>query len=281
MLDSRRGILDALREGPALFAGLPGDEVDLDRLMAHLASRRFVGGLYVSDPLGEGVLWIRDGQPDEAWFFEVEGHEAVLSAADAQDLLRDIADRNGSVTVLAGVPDTEPPVTLSSSEAVPPFVTSTAPATHHSLDLPPPAPVARAAPAVVEPAVVEPVVVEPPSPAVVAVADDALAPVPDEPSAHPWASILPELIARVARHRGPRLAGLFMAALDRSLAAHGGHLEDGRVVAPPLSESTWRAVVEEACAPVVSIAGRAFVDRTIVAVERAIFEVGPQNGADT
>jgi len=41
-------------------------------------------------------------------------------------------------------------------------------------------------------------------------------------------------------------------------------------VAPELSESTWRIVVEAACAPITAVAGRAFVDRTIAAADRDV-----------
>jgi len=63
MLETRRHTLNALRRGPALFAGLPGDEVDLDRLAAHLARRRIDGSIYATDGSLEGLLWIHQGAP--------------------------------------------------------------------------------------------------------------------------------------------------------------------------------------------------------------------------
>jgi len=61
---------------------------------------------------------------------------------------------------------------------------------------------------------------------------------------------------------------------------HGGRIEGDEIIAPPLSESTWRAVVEAGCAPIVAVAGRAFVDRTIAAAERAVIETETHLGAN-
>jgi len=91
-----------------------------------------------------------------------------------------------------------------------------------------------------------------------------------EPPAHPWPAILEQVAVRVARSRGPRLSAQFAAALNRALEQHGGGMDGERVHAPLLPESTWRIIVEAACAPVVAIAGRAFTDRTIAASERAV-----------
>lgn len=94
--------------------------------------------------------------------------------------------------------------------------------------------------------------------------------VSSEPPTHPWPAILEQVAIRVARSRGPRLAAQFVAALNRALERHGGGMDGERILAPHLSESTWRAIVEAACAPVVAIAGRAFTDRTIAASEREV-----------
>jgi hypothetical protein len=88
------------------------------------------------------------------------------------------------------------------------------------------------------------------------------------------------MAARVVRHRGAKLAGQFAGALAHALGEHGGRLDGDRVVAPPLSETVWRTIVEAACVPIVSVAGRAFVDRTIAAAERAVLERDPDTGAD-
>ncbi len=298
MQQSRRQTFETIRAGPALFAGLPGDEVDIDRLMAHLAARGFEGGVCVSDGAGDGVLWIHGGEVDEAWFFDASGHEAVLPGVYGHDLLRDIAARGGVVGVVAGAPDAAPPVTLLTAPPVvsapplapaPPSAATVAPPpvqAHEpvvevtpamSLELP----ASEAAPAMsVEPPVAEaaaparepepPAVFEPP-------AAPAYPPIP-EPPTHPWPDILREVAARVASHRGPRLAALFTSALAKALAEHGGTVKRDRITAPPLPESTWRVVVESACAPIVSIAGRAFTDRTIAAAERAVREGGAAGG---
>ncbi len=309
MQQSRRETFETIRAGPALFAGLPGDEVDIDRLMAHLAVRGFEGGVCVSDSAGDGVLWIHNGEVDEAWFFDASGHEAVLPGVYGHDLLRDIAARGGVVGVVAGAPDAAPPVTLLTAPLpVGEHESSIEVAPAISLELP----VAEATPAIevpvsetvplVEPIVVETapaVSVEPPVTDVIAPARKPESPahaqepeipavfeqpstpahsqIPDPPT-HRWPVILHEVAARVARHRGPRLAALFTSALAKALTEHGGTVEGDRIAAPPLPESTWRVIVETACAPIVSIAGRAFTDRTIAAAERAVQAGGAAGG---
>jgi hypothetical protein len=293
-------MLDALRAGPALFAGLPGDEVDLQRLAAHLATRRFDGGVYVTDSMREGVLWVRDGAADEAWLFEADGHEAILPPEDARELLQDIAD-HGAVSVLAGIPLLHETVALPAAEGVAPFVTPAPPLAQPPVG--PPSPWSAAVPVVHSAVAAAPATIPverarpdapvtphaPPIPAPIPDAPAAAMPqvshvheapsVVEEPSTHPWPLILQDVAARVAKHRGPRVAALFAHALGRALGSVGGRLHDGRVEAPPMSDSLWRSIVEEACEPVVAIAGRAFTDRTIAAAERAILNVEGGTGA--
>lgn len=240
MLETRRHTLDALRRGPALFAGLPGDEVDLDRLAGHLARRGIEGSIYAADGSLEGLLWISHGAPGEAWFFEAGGQDAVLPVTTSRDLLLEIASRGGHISVFVGTaPAVAPPVFESPAETfADEDVAAIAVEIIESVEVP--AEVTRAAPAEAEPA------------------------------AHPWPAILADVMARVVRHRGPRLAEQFAAALDRALEPHGGRVEGDRVVAPPLPESAWRGVVEAGCVPVVAVAGRAFVERTIAAAERTV-----------
>jgi hypothetical protein len=246
MLESRRHALDALRRGPALFAGLPGDEVDLDRLAAHLVRRRIQASIYVTDGSLEGLLWFHPGAPGEAWFFEAGGADAVLPVTSSRDLLWEIASRGGQVSVFLGAP---PPIVLAEVDPSAPVVEGGAPP--DDLDEPPGS----------EPEVEleQPWEAEPTAE-------------PAEPSAQPWPAILAEVMARVIRQRGPRLGAHFADALARALAPYGGYVEDGRVVAPPLTEADWRGIVEAGCVPVVSVAGRAFVERTIASAERAVQE---------
>lgn len=93
-----------------------------------------------------------------------------------------------------------------------------------------------------------------------------------EPPSRPWALILPEVLALVEKRRGSRLGGRFRSALSKSLADFGGRLQGDRILAPPLPESMWRVAVEAACAPVVAVAGRNFVDMAIAEAEYAIAE---------
>ncbi len=91
-----------------------------------------------------------------------------------------------------------------------------------------------------------------------------------EPPSRPWALILPEVLATVEKRRGARLAGRFRSALSKALADFGGRLQGERILAPPLPESMWRVAVEAACAPVVAVAGRNFVDMAIAEAEEAV-----------
>ncbi len=91
-----------------------------------------------------------------------------------------------------------------------------------------------------------------------------------EPPSRPWALILPEVLATVEKRRGARLAGRFRSALSKALADFGGRLQGERILAPPLPESMWRVAVEAACAPVVAVAGRNFVDMAIAEAEEAL-----------
>ena len=267
-----RESLDALREGPALVADLPGDEVDVERLVTHLVAHGFSGGVHLADRDTESLLWVYDGAPRDVWFFELGGSEAALSGVLGHDLFHQMAARGGTVSVLIS----EPPRPVVPAAAGPPVVPPTP-----VLDPPPgsetiqgPAPVLQsvAAPEPAKPAptpVREPQRVEEVPDRAAAVSPRVEPSIPEPPS-HPWAAILEDVAERVARHRGPKLAARFTAALDAALAAHGGRLEGGRVVAPELSESTWRIVVEAACAPITAVAGRAFVDRTIAAADRDV-----------
>jgi len=244
MLETRRHTLDALRRGPALFAGLPGDEVDLDRLAAHLARRRIDGSIYATDGSLEGLLWIHQGAPGEAWFFEAGGQDAVLPVTTSRDLLLEIASRGGRISVFVGTPPAAAPPVFESAPAV--FVDEVPAAT---IDV-----------------------------AEVSEELTTWAPAAVEPPAHPWPAILAEIMVRVVRHRGPRLGAQFTGALARALEPYGGRIEGDRVVAPPLAESAWRGIVEAGCLPVVAVAGRAFVDRTITAAERAVNDAGGHAG---
>ncbi len=277
MIQTRRQTFETIRAGPALFTGLPGDEVDIDRLMAYLAERGFDGGVCVSDRAADGVLWIRNGEVDEAWFFDASGHEAVLPGVYGHDLLRDIAARGGMVGVVVGAPEAGPPVMIPPEPPQVPQEYETAPSITAAPSIPtiPSIPVlllTPAAPPVPPPAAVAPAPVLQPEPLVPTPLPGAEQPVIPEPPAHPWPEVLQEVAVRVVRHRGPRLAALFTSALAKALAENGGAVEGDRITSPPLPESTWRVIVESACAPIVSIAGRAFTDRTIAAAERAIRE---------
>ena len=89
-------------------------------------------------------------------------------------------------------------------------------------------------------------------------------------AAKPWDAILIEVRARVAKQRGKRLAERFTEALGEALEAHGGRVDLDRVIAPPLSDEQWAAIIEAVCAPVVAVAGRAWTDRTLEAAERTV-----------
>ncbi|MGQ0570483.1 MAG: hypothetical protein ACT4P5_13325 [Armatimonadota bacterium] len=289
MLETRRQILDAVRAGPTLFAGLPGGEVDIDQLAVCLVARGFEGGVHVTDGIMEGVLWIQDGATGETWFLEADGEDAVLPVEPEHDSFRDIV-ASGVVSVFIGTPPKlailEPPAASAAgpqvappldpspvSSIVPPTMSTERPGvaglSHQTRQEPPPpaASTAAASPPATEVGVAtlqSGVVAEP--------APDAQDAVTAEPTQRPWPTILSDVMTRVVHHRGPRLAALFVAALSEALAQHGGSINGDRVSAPPLPESTWRAIIEEGCAPVVAIAGRAFTDRTIAAAERTVLE---------
>ncbi|MDR7521017.1 MAG: hypothetical protein QN168_00990 [Armatimonadota bacterium] len=276
---TRREIFDRIRAGPALFAGIPGAEVDIDRLAAHLAARGFDAGVYASDDHLEGVLWIQGGSPQDTWYFEAGGEEALLPVLPGHHLLRDLAARGGAVSVHIGTlpqaadptADVEP---APDSPFAPPGVAP------DGLFVPrrpaAAAPVFAAGPAGTERATLPDLA--PPAQEVVPytaageVQRDLPAIAIPEPPPHPWPAILSDVSARVARLRGPRLAALFLGALERALAGYGGRVHGDRIEAPALPESAWRAIVEAACAPIVAVAGRAFMDRTIAAAERSVQE---------
>ncbi|MDR7544981.1 MAG: hypothetical protein QN120_12110 [Armatimonadota bacterium] len=262
LIETRRQILDTLRAGPALFGGLPGDLVDLERLAAHLARRGVHAAVHVSDGTSDGVLWIEDGGPAETWFFETGGPEAVFPFSEGRDLLRQIVARGGTVSVYvrpAQVPTASRMAQFRTVIAEPP-----APPPTPAEPEPMPAPHApiEEAPEVEGASEVEAgQSAEPPRGGVQM-----------EPPSHPWPGILAELLVRVERSRGPRLATLYRNALAKALSEHGGRLEEDRIIAPPLSESVWRQVVERGCEPIVLIAGRAFLDRMIAASERHVVD---------
>jgi hypothetical protein len=175
----------------------------------------------------------------------VDGGETVLAGPDGHGVFREMAAHGSTLSVYVGAP---PEVALGQADGAP----SAAPAARAR---------ATAAPSAVEPTA-PPGEAGPPEPIV------GIGPTPAAaPSARPWPRILEGVAERVARHRGQRLAERFTATLAAALAPHGGGAEAGRVWAPPLSEPTWRGIVEAACAPVVAVAGRAFVDRSIAAAE--------------
>jgi hypothetical protein len=309
MLDTRRHILDALREGPALFVGLPGDEVDLDRLAAHLAERGIDAGVYATDESLEGLLWIQQGAPGDTWFFEAGGQEAVLPVTTSRDLLLDIAARGGAISVYVATQPGLQPSQFAAAQEPPPFMFTDRPTVpyeamtvhdvlpgQHEMVIPGEAALheprvdvtaasttgAEAEGAEVPQAGAEGSGREPvPADLVPPMDETGAAAVSMEPPPHPWPAILAEMAVRVVKHRGPKLAGQFTAALERALAEHGGRIDGDEIVAPALSETTWRAIVEAACAPIVAVAGRAFVDRTIAAVERAVTETESHLGVSS
>lgn len=275
---SRRAALEALRAGPALVANLPVDVVDLDRLVAHLVARGFDGGVHIAGAGVEGLLWVYDGAPREAWIFEAGGIEAVLQGEPGRDIVRQIATKGGAVSVHPGSP---PAPTLPAVPVVPEAET-----TARAEPAPPPEPQYVSIPVPKPPREpVRPAPVESYAASHAAVSatqppgDVAQIPPEEDPSPLPWPAILEEVAERVARHRGPRLAARFMSAVGSALAPYGGRIAGGRIVAPPLARSTWRIVVETACGPVVAIAGRAFVDRTIAAAERHVTGGTRETGA--
>ncbi|MGH2375912.1 MAG: hypothetical protein ACRDIC_20880 [bacterium] len=247
---SRRATLDALRAGPALVSNLPVEVVDLDRLIAHLIARGFDGGVHIAGTGVEGLLWVYDGAPREVWIFEAGGIEAILQGEPGRDIVRQIATKGGAVSVHPG---TAPP--------------------HVPSPTPEPAAPARSEPAAPYAVVGSTGSTTPPAEVAPQI------PPEEDPSPLPWPAILEEVADRVARHRGPRLAARFMSAVGSALGPYGGRVANGRIIAPPLARSTWRIVVETACGPVVAIAGRAFVDRTIAAAERHVAGATKDPGA--
>lgn len=280
MIQSRRLVLDTLREGPTLFAGLPGEEVDLDALAAHLVARGIDGGIHVTDGSLEGLLWIQQGEPGETWFFEAAGQEAVLPMTSSRDLLLDIAARGGAISVFVGTQPDALTARFASATGEPAsslFVAGPMAAvdtTVSAISVEPRMPVDGAGPpAVAMPAPGMQAAVRP------EVSGAAAGPQPGwMPPAQRWPAILAEVRARIARHRGPKLAAQFTAALTEALREHGGSADGGHIVAPPLSEAAWRDVAEAACAPVAAVAGRAFVDRTIAAAEHAAGDLSHRRG---
>ncbi|MCL6552961.1 MAG: hypothetical protein K6W08_07555 [Firmicutes bacterium] len=249
---NRRTALDTARTGPALIAGVPADAVDLDALVAHLVARGFEGGVSIADPETDAVLWIHDGAPQESWFLEATGTEAVLPAAAGRDLLRQVASRGGTLSVIVGLPPlpagpaatgelaADGGTTDTAHRVATPARAGTAPGGRHGGD--------RAA--------------------------SGGTTVTMEPPPHPWPEILSLFAERLARLRGRKLADRFLASLDRALAPHGGRVDGGRVVTPPLPEATWRRIVETACASIVAVVGRGFVDAQIAAAEQALRQAG-------
>lgn len=285
---NRRQALEALRAGPALVTDFPGDAVDVDGLLAHLIARGFEGGIYLADLEMESLVWVHDGAAQDAWFFDVEGGEAVLPGLSGHDLFREMAANGSMLSVYVG----EPPDVAIGQTAGPP---SAAPATVFQVPgstAPPESPEAPAVPAGHAPPAADAPVVERPGvesaperivatvatePALVAPAPVPPAPVA-EPSPRPWPRILEGVAERVARHRGQRLAQRFIATLAAALAPHGGRVDGERIFAPPMSEAAWRTIVEAACAPIVAVAGRAFVDRSIAAAAQDARNPGQPGG---
>lgn len=249
---NRRQALETLRAGPALVTGFPGDAVDIGGLLAHLIARRFEGGVYVADLEMESLVWVQDGAPQDAWFFDSDGGEAVLVGDSGHELFREMASNGAMLSVYVG----GPPEAAFGPSAGPP---SAAPATVFAV------PAQKVVPAHAAPLAAPPPTVAQEVPALVASPEPAPM---IEPSTRPWPLILEGVAERVARHRGQRLAARFISTLAGGLAPHGGRIVSTRIITPPMTESTWRAIVEEACAPVVAVAGRAFVDRVIAAAER-------------
>jgi hypothetical protein len=343
---NRRQALEVLRAGPALVTGFPGDAVDIDGLLAHLIGSGFEGGIYLADLEMESLVWVHRGEAQDAWFFDVDGGEAVLAGAGGHDLFREMAANGSMLSVYVGAPPDVafgqaagppsgapatvfkvPGQTIVTSPVAPPppqpvveVSTVDVPALGSQaadpvvISPPPPSAAAAPAPPAVTPTAVEPVAAEAPvvesqpivPPPVEAVSTPSVSkiappapeplakkkrpapdpaaepevavppqplpaidpPAPVEPSRRPWPRTLEGVAERVARHRGQRLAQRFTATLAAAIAPHGGRLEGTRVVAPPMSEAAWRVIVEAACEPIVAVAGRAFVDKTIAAAER-------------
>jgi len=112
-----RESLDALREGPALVADLPGDEVDVERLVTHFVAHGFSGGVHLADRDTESLLWVYDGAPRDVWFFELGGSEAALSGVLGHDLFHQMAARGGTVTGMRSSGAVVPPSSTVISRA--------------------------------------------------------------------------------------------------------------------------------------------------------------------
>jgi hypothetical protein len=336
---TRRQTIDACREGPALFSGLPGNEIDLERLTEFAAARGLDAAIHVIDGTLEGILWLKGGAPGEAWFLEADGGETIVPIEPEQELLRDIA-ASGTVSCYIASPEAatgtasrpassasagartetrrRPPAPAASAREVAgvadiplpnvlrdtPAATSDDRATavdgrpadgspgderssHRASETTAPSPAREGtggrggSTTGSEPAAV----VAPPAVAPPAVARPASAPAPpevrepEEPAwriapqpapSKPWPAILIEVRARVAKHRGKRLAERFIGALGKALEAHGGRVDQDRVIAPPLSDEQWEGVIDAACGPVVAVAGRAWTNRTFHAAEQTV-----------
>jgi len=344
---NRRQALEVLRAGPALVTGFPGDAVDIDGLLAHLIGRGFEGGIYLADLEMESLVWVHQGEAQDAWFFDVDGGEAVLAGAGGHDLFREMASNGSMLSVYIGappdvafgqaagppsdapatvfkvpghtivtsplvaLPEVQPAVEVSAVEVVPPPeskpadpvvtnapslpgvaasgvapaaapaatrpIVETKPVVPRPAEAAPTAPAARIAPPAPEPLAKKKPPArpapEPPAEPLVAALPAVEPAAPVESSTRPWPRTLEGVAERVARHRGQRLAQRFTATLAAAIAPYGGRVEGTRVVAPPMSEAAWRVVVEAACDPIVAVAGRAFVDKTIAAAEREAISV--------
>lgn len=297
---NRRQALEALRAGPALVTDFPGDAVDIDGLLAHLIGRGFEGGIYLADLEMESLVWVNDGEAQDAWFFDVDGGEAVLAGAGGHDLFREMASHGSTLSVYVGAPPDVafgqaagppsaapatvfkvPGQSLVTSSAIP--AVEPAEVSGVAAGAPPPPMIVKPVASPPKEAVpVAPVREAPPAPAretpparpreasvapvPVLQAGEPVAPV--EASTRAWPRIMEGVAERVARHRGQRLAQRFTSTLAAALAPHGGRVDGSRVYAPPISEAAWRVIVETTCESIIAVAGRAFVDRTIAAAER-------------
>jgi hypothetical protein len=315
---TRRQSVDVCRRGPALFVGLPGSEIDIERLSEFVIGRGLDAAIHVIDGTLEGILWIKRGAPGEAWFLEADGGETIVPIEPERELLRDIA-ASGTVSCYVCAPDgaragLEPsidrrdarrrsspssggivaPGTGIADETVPRILRNSRVAAAdraREVDRTPlSAPEPHAAPTVPnDDAIAVPkggsdiaasslehvpvVATSAPS----ATATDPEAAFPDTaqaveaPATRPWPAILVEVRARVAKQRGKRLAERFVEALGAALEAYGGRIDGDLVVAPPLSDQQWTAIVAAGCVPVTVVAGRAWTDRALETAERTVF----------
>jgi hypothetical protein len=337
---TRRQTIDACRGAPALFAGLPGNEIDLERLTDFVGAQALDAAIHVIDGTLEGILWVAGGAPGEAWFLEAEGGETIVPIEPEHELLRDIAASGivscyvttieaaralppaerrkmprprpaPGVRAAAGAdaidtslprilrtppaaadrsaapPLLEAPPTAARPPGAPPSEAPPSEAPHPQVDAPPtpsaPAWRHHATLSAPSPPVLSPSVPEPEAPSLGWPARESRTPEPftshtptpdretaPEPATRPWGAMLAEVRVRVAKQRGKRLAERFIDALEAALHAYGGRLDGETVIAPPLSDGQWAAIVAGACAPVVAVAGRAWTDRTLEAAERTV-----------